>query len=167
MLNNSSFTGLLRFLALLLCQVLIFNNLNVFGLYNPMLYVLFLYWYPIKNNRALFLSVSFLLGFAVDVFSDTLALHTAAMLTTAFFRPQIMAFVFGINMEFQNLRITQTSRLQQLSFLAILLSLHHLVFFALEIFSLTNFLLILKMSLITGTLSFIFSALFASLFSSR
>ena len=165
--NSSYLMGLIRFLVLLLGQSLIFNHLDVFGQYNPMVYILFLYWYPIKNNRALFLVISFLLGFAVDIFSDTLALNSAAMLTTAFFRPQIMRFVFGVNMEFQNLRVAQTSRLQQFSFLTLLLVIHHLVFFGLEIFSLTNFLLILKLVLVTGMISFIFSALFTSLFSHR
>ena len=96
-----------------------------------------------------------------------MAMHTAATLTTAFFRAKIMGFVFGVNLEFQNLKVSQSNRLQQFTFLGLLLLIHHLVFFSLEIFTLTNFLLILRLVLVTGMISFIFSALLASLFSSR
>jgi rod shape-determining protein MreD len=167
MLNNSYISGALRFVGLVLAQTLIFNKINLFGQYNPMIYLLFLYWYPVKNDRASLLAVAFLLGFVIDLFSDTMAMHTAATLTTAFFRIQIMGFVFGVNLEFQNLKVSQSSRLQQFTFLGLMLIIHHLVFFSLEIFSLTNFLLILRLVLVTGMISFIFSALLAALFSSR
>jgi rod shape-determining protein MreD len=167
MLNNSYITGAFRFVGLVLAQTLIFNKINLFGQYNPMIYLLFLYWYPVKNDRASLLGIAFLLGFVIDVFSDTMAMHTAATLTTAFFRTQIMGFVFGVNLEFQNLKVSQSSRIQQFTFLGLMLIIHHLVFFGLEIFSLTNFLLILRLVLVTGMISFIFSALLAALFSSR
>ena len=167
MLNNSYVIGVFRFLCLVLAQTLVFNKINLFGQYNPMIYLLFLYWYPVTTDRASLLGYSFLLGFVIDLFSDTMAMHTAATLTTAFFRTKIMGFVFGVNLEFQNVKVSQSNRLQQFTFLGLLLLIHHLVFFSLEIFTLTNFLLILRLVLVTGMISFIFSALLASLFSSR
>jgi rod shape-determining protein MreD len=167
MWSNSNVTGIFRFVALLVLQTLIFNRLNLFGQYNPMVYLLFLYWYPVKNDRAALLGIAFLLGFVLDLFSDTMAMHSAATLTTAFFRPQIMQFVFGVNLEFQNFKVSQSSRIQQFTFLGFMLIIHHLVFFGLEIFSLTNFLLILKLVFVSVLISFIFSALLATLFTSR
>ncbi len=41
----------LRFILLVLAQVMIFNRLNFMGFINPMVYVLFFYWYPIRTNR--------------------------------------------------------------------------------------------------------------------
>ncbi|MBT8235970.1 MAG: rod shape-determining protein MreD, partial [Bacteroidia bacterium] len=57
----------IRFILLILAQVLIFNDLNFYGFINPMVYIMFLFWYPIKENRVVFLLVSFFLGLFIDV----------------------------------------------------------------------------------------------------
>ena len=159
--------GTIQFIGLVLAQVLVFNHLNILGGSNPMIYILFFFWYPVQENRTVLIGLSFILGFSVDLFSDTMALHTAASLTTAFFRFPIMRFVFGVNMEFQNFRIANSTRVQQYSFLALLIVIHHLTFFGLEIFSLPNLLLILKRILFTGISTFVFGVLLISLFSGR
>ena len=130
-----------------------------------MIYILFLYWYPIKENRVVFLGLSFLLGFLLDFFSDTMALHAAATVTIAYIRPTIIRFVFGVNYEFQSFRLSNTTRAQQITFLALLVIVHHVIFFSLEIFSLTNLLLILKKIVATGGATLILCLLFSSLFS--
>jgi hypothetical protein len=105
------------------------------------------------------------LGLSVDFFSDTMAIHTAATLTIAYLRPTIMRFVFGINYEFQSFKLSNTTKAQQFTFLALLIVVHHLVYFSLEIFSLTNVLLIVKKVLLNGLASIILCLLFSSLFS--
>jgi len=159
--------GIIQFIGLVLAQVLVFNHLNILGSINPMIYILFFFWYPVQDNRTVLIALAFLLGFSIDLFSDTMALHTAAALTTAFFRYPIMRFVFGVNMEFQNFRIASSTRVQQYSFLALLIGIHHLTFFGLEIFSLPNLLLILKRILFTGVSTFVFGVLLIALFSGR
>ncbi|CAZ95231.1 rod shape-determining protein MreD [Zobellia galactanivorans] len=165
MVSNYYFLNVVRFLLLVLVQVLVFNKLNFFGFINPMVYILFLYWYPIKENRAAFIGLGFLLGIAIDFFSDTMAIHAASTITIAYMRPAIMRFVFGVNFEFQSFKLSNTTRVQQITFLALLIIVHHFVFFTLEIFSLANFLLILKKVLATGTGTLILCLLFGSLFS--
>ncbi len=132
-----------------------------------MIYVLFLYWYPIKENKAIFILLSFLLGLTIDIFSDTLAIHTTATVSIAYFRPTIMRFCFGVNYEFQSFKLSNTTRAQQITFLALLIIVHHLIFFMLEIFSFANFLLILKKVFAVGSISFVLCLLFSSLFSVR
>ena len=157
--------NILRFALLVLAQVLVFNRLNFFGYVNPMVYILFLYWYPIKENRAVFLILGFLLGFVIDMFSDTLAIHAAATLSIAYMRPTIMRFVFGINYEFQSFKLSNTTRAQQITFLALLIVAHHLIFFSLEIFSLANLLVILQKVIFNGLGTLVLCLLFSSLFS--
>lgn len=165
MISNSYFINIFRFVLLILVQVLIFNNLNFFGYINPMVYILFLYWYPIKEKRALFILLSFLLGLIVDWFSDTMAVHAAATVTIAYLRPMIMRFCFGVNYEFQNFKLTNTTKAQQITFLALLIIIHHLIFFSLEIFSLENSLLILKKVFSISLATLILCLLLSSLFS--
>jgi rod shape-determining protein MreD len=166
-MNNSYFINTVRFVLLVLVQVLVFNQLNFFGFINPMVYILFLYWYPINGGRASFIGVSFLLGLCIDFFSDTMALHAASTVTLAYLRPTIMRFVFGVNIEFQSFKLSNSTRAQQFTFLALLIVVHHLVFFTLEIFSLANILMILKKVVVIGGASMLLCLLFNSLFSVR
>lgn len=167
MISNYYFINIVRFVLLVLIQVLVFNQLNFFGFINPMVYILFLYWYPIKEKRSVFIGLSFLLGLAIDFFSDTMALHAASTVTIAYLRPAIMRFVFGINLEFQSFRLNNATKAQQIVFLALLIVVHHLVYFTLEIFSLANFLLVLRKTLLIGLATLVLCLLFGSLFSTR
>jgi|SRR5690554_3545598 len=165
MISNSYFINILRFVLLILVQVLVFNKLNFFGYINPMVYILFLYWYPVKEKRSLFIVLSFLLGLMVDWFSDTMAIHAAATVTIAYLRPMLMRFCFGVNYEFQNFKLTNSTKAQQITFLALLIIIHHLIFFTLEIFSLENTLLILKKVFSISLATLILCLLLSSLFS--
>ncbi|MFS4468558.1 rod shape-determining protein MreD [Maribacter sp. 2210JD10-5] len=167
MISSSFFINILRFSLLILVQVLVFNRLNFFGFINPMVYVLFLYWYPIKENRTSFIAISFLLGLLIDIFSDTLAINAAATVTIAYVRPTIMRFVFGVNYEFQSFKLNNSTKAQQFTFLALLIIIHHAVFYTLEIFSFSNILIIVKKTLIIGLASLILCLLFSTLFSTR
>ncbi len=167
MTNNVYLINSLRFLLLVLAQVLVFNKLNFMGFINPMIYILFLYWYPIKQRRGVFILISFLLGFTIDVFSDTLAFHTIACITMAYLRPTIMRFVFGVNFEFQSFKLTNTTKAQQITFLAFLIIGHHTIFFLLEIFSLDHLLLLLKKIVFTSIGTLLLCVLITSLFSAE
>ncbi|WP_350286236.1 rod shape-determining protein MreD [uncultured Croceitalea sp.] len=164
MLNNPAILTVVRFVLLLLAQVLIFNHLNFFGFINPLVYVLFFYWYPIRENRAVFILVSFLFGICVDIFSDTLALHTVASITLAYGRPIIMRFCFGANFDFQGFTFKNSTRIQRVTFLALLILTQQIVFFSLEMLSFAHILLILKKILFTTIATFIISLLLSSLF---
>lgn len=166
-MNSTIVLNIFRFVLLVLVQVLIFNTLNFMGFMNPMVYVVFFYWYPLKSNRALFMLVSFLLGFIIDIFSDTLALNAIASLTVAYARPVVMRFCFGVNYEFQNFSFKNTTKIQRVTFLALLILIHHLIFFSLEILSIAHFLLILKKVFATGVVTLILCTLFSSLFSPK
>ncbi|WP_313790811.1 rod shape-determining protein MreD [Flagellimonas sediminis] len=137
------------------------------GFINPMVYVIFFYWYPIKGNRALFMIIAFLLGFIIDIFSDTMALNALASLTIAYARPVLMRFCFGVNYEFQNFSFKNTTNIQRVTLLALMVLIHHLIFFSLEILSIAHILLILKKVFATGIVTLILCTLFSSLFSPK
>ncbi len=167
MINSKLIIYIIRFFFLALAQVLVFNNINFLGFINPMVYILFFYWYPVKENKAILLIISFLLGITIDLFSDTMAIHTVACITIAYMRSGIMRFCFGINYDFQNFKLSTTTILQQITFLALLILFHHLIFFFLEIFSFSNLLLILKKVFIIGFASLLLCLLIKSLFSTQ
>lgn len=163
-MNSQLVINIVRFVLLVLAQVLIFNQLNFLGFINPMVYIIFLYWYPIRKNRAVFMIVAFFLGFMIDIFSDSMAMHALATLSIAYLRPLIMRFCFGVNYEFQTFSFKNTTRLQRITFLAFLVIAHHLIFFGIEILSFSHILLLLKKLLMTSVLTLFVCLLFSSLF---
>ena len=163
-MNNQLALNIIRFVLLVLAQVLIFNHLNFLGFINPLVYIIFLYWYPIRKNRAIFMIVAFFLGFVIDVFSDSMAVHALATLTIAYLRPIIMRFCFGVNYEFQTFSFKNTTRFQRITFLAFLVVAHHLIFFGIEILSFSHILLLLKKLFMTSLLTLFVCLLFSSLF---
>ncbi len=167
MQNNPVFLTGVRFVLLVLVQVLIFNNLNFFGFINPLVYVLFFYWYPIRENRAVFIVLSFALGLVIDIFSDTLALHAIASVTVAYFRPFLMRFCFGANFDFQGFSFKNSTQLQRTTFLLFLILVQHVIFFSLELLSFSHILLILKKILFTGLSTFLICILLSSLFATE
>lgn len=61
----------LLFLALVLAQVLICNHIILFGVAVPFVYIYFLLHLPIDLSTKWVLTLSFLTGFIIDIFSDT------------------------------------------------------------------------------------------------
>ncbi|KPM32646.1 Rod shape-determining protein MreD [Croceitalea dokdonensis DOKDO 023] len=165
MLNNPVLVNSSRFILLVLAQVLVFNHLNFFGTINPMVYVLFFFWYPVKENNATLMLTAFALGLVIDIFSDTMALHTLAAITLAYFRPFMMRFCFGINFDFQNFSFKNATVVQRMTFLFLLIILQNMVFFFLEILSFSHITLILKQILFTTLATFLFCSLLIVLFS--
>ncbi|OQD42491.1 hypothetical protein [Croceivirga radicis] len=164
MQNNLILLSIIRLILLVFAQVLIFNHLNFYGYINPLVYVLFFYWYPIRENKSLFILLSFILGLFIDIFSDTTALHAMAAITVAFSRPLLMRFCFGVNFEFQGFTYKNTTKVQRATFLLLLILIQHIVYFSFEILSFSHLLLILKKILFTAIVTFLFSILLSSLF---
>jgi rod shape-determining protein MreD len=166
-MNNAITQHIVRFIVLVLIQVLLLNHINFLGYINPYIYVLFILLYPINNNRLLFLFVSFLLGLSVDLFSDSGGVHAAASVAIAYFRPLFLKFSFGMMYEHQTVKINSSEFGQRLTYIALMSFTHHLILFSLEVFNASNILLILKKSLFSSIFTVVLCLLITILFSRK
>ena len=66
--------NIIRFVVLVLIQVVVLNNVQLSGYINPFLYVLFIVLLPLEVPRWLSLLLAFVLGLAVDIFTDTVGM---------------------------------------------------------------------------------------------
>ncbi len=66
------------FVVLTLLQVMIFNNLLLFGVAAPIVFIYTILRLPVSMNRNAALTVAFLAGFCVDVFADTPGVNALA-----------------------------------------------------------------------------------------
>lgn len=86
------YTGL--FIALLLTQVLICNNLLLFGVAIPFVFIYFIIAMPLNLSLNVLMAVSFFLGFLVDLFCDTMGLNCLACLILAVVKkPMFYAYI--------------------------------------------------------------------------
>jgi rod shape-determining protein MreD len=166
-MNNSTINSILRFSLLILIQVIVLNHINFLGYINPYLYILFIIVFPVKNNRTLFVLLSFLLGLCVDIFSDSGGVHAAASVTIAFIRPPILKFSFGMIYEYQTIKFNQTEFGNRLIYFSIMIVIHHLILFSLEVFNISNIILILKKTLFSSIFTILLCVLTTVLFTKK
>jgi hypothetical protein len=140
-MNNVYLKNTIRFFLLILLQVLVFDNINFRGYLNPYIYILFILLLPFETPNWLLLILSFIVGFGVDLFSNTMGIHIAASVFIGFCRPGILRFVSsardyepGITPGIRDLGVTWF-----LKYSIILVLLHHFAFFYLEVFNFNEF----------------------------
>ena len=152
---NNSVLNSLRFVVFLLLQLLIFNNINLFGYLNPYPYILFILLYPVNNNKSILLLGSFTLGILLDMFCNTGGIHTIASLFLAYIRPTLLKFAFGLSYEYQTVKIADKISPERITLLLLAIFIHHFVLFFFEYFRVDLILTVLTRTLLTTLLTFI------------
>jgi rod shape-determining protein MreD len=139
---NSNLKHFIRFVILVLIQVLILNNVYLSGYINPFIYLLFIMLLPFNIDRIWLLLLGFLTGLTVDLLSGgVIGLHTAAATLVAFLRPYLLAFISsqrefdsGIEPSIKDMGFSWF-----LGYTLLFTTTHHLYYFFLEKFSFTDF----------------------------
>ncbi|TBN02712.1 rod shape-determining protein MreD [Hyunsoonleella flava] len=157
----------IRFVLLVLFQVILFNHINFLGYINPYIYIIFIIFFPIKNNRLLFIFLSFLIGLTVDMFSDSGGIHAAASVFIAYTRPVFLKFAFGTMYEHNNVKFNNNDFGAKLVYIALLTVLHHIILFSLEIFSISRILMVFQKTLFSGIFTILMITLVSIIFSRK
>ncbi len=157
------------FLLIMALQVLALNHMNLGGYLNPYVYVLFLLVLPVHINKSLLLLLGFATGLCMDYFGNTLGLHASASVLLAFMRPSVIQLFFK-NLDFSERESPMISRVGFMGFLKytfILVFLHHLLLFYLEVLSFTDGLQTLLAVLLSSLLSTAVIMILVLIFGSR
>lgn len=140
-MSNQYIRITLRFFVLLLIQVLLLNNIHFLGYINPYVYILFILLMPFETPRAILLLMAFAIGISVDFFSNSLGMHAAATVFAAYFRPGVMSLITS-RKEYEpgvEPSIVDLGFQWFFMYALILVGLHHLILFLLEVFRFSNF----------------------------
>jgi hypothetical protein len=144
----------IQFIILILAQVLLFNNIRLFGYLNPIIYIVFIFVYPLKKEKGFFLFLSFLLGLSIDVFTDSGGSNAAATLLIAFIRLSVIKIIeSNFEIDFILFNIKKLSFIQSVTYIFSLTTIHHLLLFFLEYYKTKDFISILTTSLQTSIFS--------------
>ncbi|MCX2838088.1 rod shape-determining protein MreD [Salinimicrobium profundisediminis] len=166
-MNSVIFNNALRFIVLLMLQVLLLNNINFLGYINPYLYVVFILLYPFNANQTLFIFLSFLLGWGIDIFEDSGGINAAACVVAAYIRPAVLRFSFGVSYDYQTIKFSSTQPGSRISYVLIIVLVHHLVLFLLEFFNFAHLLLLLKKTFFSAAFTIILVFITLALFNKR
>ncbi|MCK5764380.1 MAG: rod shape-determining protein MreD [Bacteroidales bacterium] len=168
-MNNIISKNIIRFIILVLIQVFVLNNIRINGYVNPYLYVLFILLLPFEIPGWLLLLSSFFLGLSIDIFAHTPGMHAAASVFMAFSRPTVIRFISGT----KGIESGMTPGIKDLGFQwfflysLILILLHHLLLFYLEVFRFNEFLQTLYRALLSTLSTLVLVILVEYLFMKR
>lgn len=130
-----------RFLILVVLQVVVLNNIQLSGYINPYLYLLFILMLPVKTPKLVLLSLAMASGLIIDIFSNTLGMHAAATTFMAFCRPGVLRLIAPR----EGYEAEATPSVKEMSFYwfllyaGVLIFLHHIALFYMEVFRLSEF----------------------------
>lgn len=94
---NNILANILRFIIVLLLQLMICSNIHLFGFATPAIYLLALLLLPLELPKSVQYIIAFATGFVVDLFAHTLGVNTAACLIMMFLRPYLVKMLNGRN----------------------------------------------------------------------
>ena len=153
---------------LIFLQLLIFDRINLFGFMNPSIYIIVLIIHRYDLDQFNFIIIGFLLGFIMDVLTQSAGSHSFSCVTVSFLRPLINKFSLGPNYEdfftpFSH-GIMISNRI--LYYLLIIL-VHQVILNAFSYFNWTHTFVILKLTIANSIFTFIVIVSILNLFSSK
>jgi rod shape-determining protein MreD len=128
------------FIFLVLIQILILNQIQFSGYVNPYMYILFVMLLPLSSPPYVVMISGFLIGLTIDIFSDSMGLHSAATVFIAYIRPFVIRSIAGTEDEMSDYPgLKQNKFLWFLYYSSIMVVLHHFILFYLEVFTFSYF----------------------------
>ena len=140
-MNLGFLTTLLQFIILCMAQVLVLNNIHLFNIATPLLYVYMVLNFRRNYSKAGILLWCFAMGLIIDAFSNTPGMATAAMTALGFIQPSLLeAFIPRDSAdEFQpSMKTLGTS--SYIYYTGIITFVYCIIYFSLEMFNFFNIL---------------------------
>ena len=134
----TKFKYAILFVLLVLLQVTFLSNINLGGYINPFLYIYFILVLPLHTSRLQLLLLAAALGLSIDIFLNTLGLHTFATVFVAYFRNGFISRTIPKDeVETLNrLTLYETGFWTYLKYAGSLTAVHHFLLYLLETFRL-------------------------------
>jgi rod shape-determining protein MreD len=160
--------NLVRFVLLLLIQVLLISNLNLSPYITPNIFPLFVLLLPFATPRWLLMLIGFFSGLMLDVFLGTVGMNAAATLLIAYLRPFLINIITPRGSEFeQTPNIFSQGLTWFLIYVSILVFIHHFFYLLIESGTFYNLLKLLLRVICSTALSMLFMFIGLYLFSTK
>ena len=127
---------LLRYAVVMLLQVLLFNQLQLWGACHPYIYVLCLLMMPITLPHNVDMIIGALVGLVMDMFCNSVGIHMASCILIMFIRPYLLGAVVNDKDRLnEQISLRAIGMEALLKYVIILVLVHHLCVFLLAAWS--------------------------------
>lgn len=125
-----------RYVIVMLLQVLLFDQLQLWGVCHPYIYILCLLMLPITLPHSIDMVIGAIIGLIMDVFCNSLGVHTASCILIMFIRPYLIgAIVNDKDRLNEQISLRAIGMEAMIKYVVILVIIHHLVVFSLAAWS--------------------------------
>ena len=143
-----------RYIAVMLLQVLLFDQLQLLGVCHPYIYILCLLMMPITLPHSVDMIIGAIIGLVMDVFCNSLGIHTAACILLMFVRPYLIgAIVNDKDRLNEQISLHAIGMEAMLKYVILLVVLHHLTVFALGAWSWQHIGFVILETLVSSTVT--------------
>lgn len=144
--------------VIMLFQILIFDQVNLFGFSNPAVYLILLIVFRLTQDQFGFIFIGFMLGFLLDILTQTAGAHSISCVSTAFVRPVVSRFALGANYDQPHAMFTGTLLTNRLLYVFLMIFIHQLIFAFMAYFNMAHFWIIFKHGITNTLFTFILIA---------
>ncbi len=146
-----------QYILLMILQVFLFDQLQFMGVCHPFIYILFLLMMPITLPHSVDMLIGAMVGLIMDVFSNSLGIHTSACILLMFLRPYLLETILNDKDRLNEQISTRVVGSEAMGkYLAILIIIHHLMVFILSAWSWAHIGFVLLETLVSALITFIF-----------
>lgn len=125
-----------RYIVVMILQVLLFDQLQLLGVCHPYIYILCLLMMPITLSHSADMIIGAVVGLIMDIFCNSLGVHTAACIFIMFIRPYLIgAIVNDKDRLNEQISLRALGMEALLRYVVILVVVHHLMVFLLAAWS--------------------------------
>lgn len=131
---------ILKFILLVLTQAVIFNNIVLFNVAVAFVFIYLIVSMPVSWNTNVSLTVGFLAGLIVDIFSDTLGYNALSCTVLTFVRKPVFHLYMQNEEDLGGLKpsITTMGYASYLKYLVTMVAIYCICFFSVESFEIFN-----------------------------
>ena len=125
-----------RYILVMALQVLLFDQLQLLGVCHPYIYVLCLLMMPITLPHSIDMILGAIAGIIMDIFCNSLGVHTAACILVMFIRPYLIGAIVSDKDRLNEQINLHTIGMEALvKYIVIMVLIHHLTIFLLAAWS--------------------------------
>ena len=143
-----------RYLLVMLLQVLLFDQLQLWGACHPYIYVLCLLMMPITLPHNVDMLIGAFAGFIMDIFCNSLGVHMAACILLMYIRPYLIGFIVNDKDRLnEQISLHAIGMEALLKYTVIMVLIHHLTVFSLAAWSWSHMGFVLLETIVSSTIT--------------
>ena len=145
---------IIRYIIVMALQVLLFDQLQLWGACHPYVYVLCLLMMPITLPHSMDMLIGAVVGLIMDIFCNSMGIHTAACILLMFIRPYLLGVIVNDKDRLnEQISLRAVGMEAFAKYVVILVLMHHMTVFLLAAWSWTHIGFVLMETLVSGIIT--------------